>query len=832
MKSEFAPGGRRAFSCLILAFIVHAAPLAAQELIVNGGFELGRSGFASEYAYSPGDISSAGKYDILADPHTAYGNASSYGDHTSGHGLMMAANGALTQGATIWSQTAPLARNTLYTLRMWISSCTSTQPAVLNIYVNSALKGSVQAPGTPGVWQQFIINFNSGSADSAFIEILDSNTANNGNDFALDDISLKCCQNSTGQWVADGVAVCTAAGPQLSPDIAPDGTGGSIIAWYDDRGGAGYDIYAQRVNDSGVALWTANGVAVSAIPENQESPSMVTDGAGGAIVVWQDYRSGTNYDIYAQRMSGMGAVLWAADGVDICAAAGDQTALQVIPDGAGGAIVVWQDYRNGTHYDIFVQRVNGSGVVQWVSGGVPLCTATGNQSVPQLVSDGAGGAIVAWQDSRDGNDIYAQRVSAGGAVQWTMDGVAISVSTGNQYAPQLASDGSGGAIVAWQDSHAGNDICAQRVSASGAVQWTANGVAVSTASGNQYSPRLVSDGAGGAIVAWHDGRAGNTDIYAQRMSASGAAQWAVDGIPLCTEAGTQQTPLAVSDGGGGAVVLWYDSRAGNTDIYAQRVSASGAALWALDGVAVCAADETQYAPRLIADGAGGVTVAWDDSRGGPNSDIYAQRLDAAGHTVCATLLREYAAAFVGGGFVISWTLSEYDESAETSVMRAAGTSGPDGAGGDPDEPFGELPIFTLSRDGLSFSYVDRNWEAGASYWYRVEYAAGGGRTTLFEIGPITTPAMPLALYPSYPNPFNPSTTIEYYLPEDTHVRLLVFDAAGRRIASLVNEHQRKGAHASIWNGKGDDGRAAASGVYFGRLQAGKKTLSRKMILLR
>jgi hypothetical protein len=832
MKSEFAAGRRRASICLILALIVPAAPLGAQELIINGDFELGRSGFASDYTYSPGDISSAKTYDILADPHAAYGNASSYGDHTSGHGLMMAVNGALTQNATVWSQTVPLARGTLYTLRLWISSCTATQPAVLNIYVNEALKGSVQAPGTPGAWQQVIVNFNSGSADSAAIKILDSNTANNGNDFALDDISLKCCQNTDGQWVADGVAVCTAGGPQLAPDIAHDGAGGSMIAWYDDRGGAGYDIYAQRVDGSGVPLWTTNGVDISTISGNQESPRIVADGAGGAIVVWQDYRCENNYDIYAQRVTATGAVLWTAGGAAVCAAAGDQTALRIVADGTGGAIVVWQDYRNGSHYDIFAQRVNAAGAAQWTPDGVALCSAIGNQSAPELVSDGAGGAIVAWQDSRDGNDIYAQRVSAAGAAQWTPDGVAISVATGSQYTPQIASDGAGGAIVTWQDSHGGSDIFAQRVNASGAVQWAANGTTVSTASGSQYSPRLVSDGAGGAIFAWHDGRAGNSDIYAQRVSGSGTAQWAADGIPLCTSSGTQQTPLLVADGAGGAVVVWYDSRAGNTDIYAQRVSASGTALWTLDGVAVCTADGTQYAPQLIADGAGGVTVAWDDSRGGPNSDIYVQRIDGAGHAVCATLLREYGAAFVGGGFVISWTLSEYDESAEIAVMRAAGTSGRDGAGGDPDEPFGELPIFTLSRDGLSFSYVDRSWEPGTCYWYRVEYEAGGARSTLFEIGPVTTPAVPLVLYPNHPNPFNPSTTIEYYLPEDAHVRLFVFDVAGRRIASLVNERQRMGVHAAIWDGRGDDGRAASSGVYFGRLEAGKKTLSRKMILLR
>ena len=95
--------------------------------------------------------------------------------------------------------------------------------------------------------------------------------------------------------------------------------------------------------------------------------------------------------------------------------------------------------------------------------------------------------------------------SASAFASWQVDGNPISVATGDQSSPQLISDGAGGAIVTWKDSRSGNyDIYAQRVNASGAVQWAANGVALCTATGDQYSPRIVSDGAGGAIVTWED----------------------------------------------------------------------------------------------------------------------------------------------------------------------------------------------------------------------------------------------------------------------------------------------------------------------------------------
>jgi hypothetical protein len=79
------------------------------------------------------------------------------------------------------------------------------------------------------------------------------------------------------------------------------------------------------------------------------------------------------------------------------------------------------------------------------------------------------------------------------------------------------------------------------------------------------------------------------------------------------------------------------------------------------------------------------------------------------------------------------------------------------------------------------------------------------------------PGMPaqFILHQNYPNPFNPSTTIRYDLPEVADVRLVVFDALGRRVAELVNGHNSSGRHEAIWDATG-----SASGLYFYHLTAG------------
>ena len=445
-------------------------------------------------------------------------------------------------------------------------------------------------------------------------------------------------QPAAAAWPSDplvNVPICTAASTQDYPVIVSDGAGGAIIAWHDyRRGGSDADIYAQRVSATGTVEWTVDGVALCTATGRQELPAIASDGAGGAIVAWRDLRNGATNDIYAQRISVDGTVQWTPDGVALCTAADEQAHPTIVSDGTGGAIVTWHDRRSG-NFDIYAQRISAGGSVQWAANGVPLCTAVGDQAYPTIVPDGANGAVIAWYDYRGGpySDIYVQRIAGGGTVQWTPNGVPLCVATGNQSDPAIASDGEGGAIVTWYDERSGtnSDIYAQRVSAAGAVQWTTDGVALCVATGRQYGAVTVADGAGGAIVAWSDERGGgsNADLYSQRISADGAVHWTANGVALCTATGTQSSPTLVSDGAHGALVTWSDLRSGNWDIYAQRISAMGTLQWATNGMALCTATADQKLSTIAADGAGGAIITWSDNRSG-NDDIYAQRVQANG----------------------------------------------------------------------------------------------------------------------------------------------------------------------------------------------------------
>jgi hypothetical protein len=154
---------------------------------------------------------------------------------------------------------------------------------------------------------------------------------------------------------------------------------------------------------------------------------MVADGVGGALIAWLDHRRGdTVDDLYAQRITGAGqpAEGWPGDGLAVCAADGVRAQHVLAPDGFGGAIIAWTDWRDagGSAPDIYAQRVTGAGAIGagWPAQGVAACGDRSAQSDPAVTSDGVGGAIIAWTDSRNlldsGLDVYATAIDGSGAL--------------------------------------------------------------------------------------------------------------------------------------------------------------------------------------------------------------------------------------------------------------------------------------------------------------------------------------------------------------------------------------------------------------------------------
>ena len=540
------------------------------------------------------------------------------------------------------------------------------------------------------------------------------------------------------QWSNDSTIntpICMFSGNQTLSNIISDDDGGAIIVWEDYRGSS-LDIYAQRINSAGVAQWFTDGVPICTASTDQRYPEIISDGNGGAIIVWTDQRNGF-VDIYAQKINSAGIVQWAIDGVAVYIAANTKDAVTLISDGVGGAIITWSDNRDGT-YHIYAQRVLSSGALLWDLFGVPICIAENQQILPAIAGDGFGGAFIAWQDHRSLPHIYAQYINSDGLVQWAANGVLVCNNAGQQLAPSIVTDGVGNAIIVWRDKrNLYNDLYAQSINSSGLLNWNIDGVPISIASGDQWVQNVISDDSGGAIVVWRDNRGNSEDIYAQKVNSFGSALWTTDGVPICTATNDQMQPDIIFTDEGDAIITWYDSRFSyNPDIYAQKIDGSGITEWTNNGIKICANNKIQRDAQIINDKFLGAIIVWNDLRNNNTSDIYAQQVDGNGNLGIVT------------------------DAVNESIR---------------------LDQFNLMQN--------------------------------------------------YPNPFNPSTIISYQLPVSSEVTLIVYDVLGNEIATLVNEEKEPGIYETEFN-LASSIKNPASGIYFYQLKAGDFVQTKKMLMIK
>lgn len=187
--------------------------------ITNGDFSAGATGFTSDYVPGTGGafglLSSAGTYATTTSPNFVHNNFAAFGDHTTGTGAMLVMNGAQVVGQDIWCQTVGVSPNTTYTFSAWLASAVSASPAQLQYTVNGAPIGNLNASGVLGLWVNFTSTWNSGTATTATLCITNLNTAESGNDFAIDDIAFVPLCTYT-----DNVVVTVY--PLPTPDLGPD----------------------------------------------------------------------------------------------------------------------------------------------------------------------------------------------------------------------------------------------------------------------------------------------------------------------------------------------------------------------------------------------------------------------------------------------------------------------------------------------------------------------------------------------------------------------------------------------------------------------------------
>lgn len=413
-------------------------------------------------------------------------------------------------------------------------------------------------------------------------------------------------------------ASCTGGmAPYVGPaPITGDNSGGAIVTYVVYETLTEQNFYVQRISPEGDFLWGEKGVLLG--NGNGVSLEAVSDGLGSAIVMWAGFPPEPEGEppypegeVHAAKVDSEGNVEWRRDipGAD-----------QAIPNGSGGVIIAFDD----PYGNLSVLKIDSEGNLPWGEDGVSLGGPAGPSS-RDIASDGSGGVITVLEIDEYGSEdiIYAQRVDSEGNTLWGSGGAQVFV--GPAEGPRVANDGSGGAVIVFERNTPDEGIYVQRIDAEGSVMWRPDGVPVCVGPPHSYSPQIVADGVGGAIVFFVDERG----VCARRIDADGHELWDED-----VELPATSYYSLVTDGSGGAICVWYGGS--GISAAAQRLDATGTKLWGPDGTTLTFRD--LYLPGAVSDGCGGVLISWSADvkfRNYEISDVsyYVQRVDADGYVV-------------------------------------------------------------------------------------------------------------------------------------------------------------------------------------------------------
>jgi hypothetical protein len=385
--------------------------------------------------------------------------------------------------------------------------------------------------------------------------------------------------------------------------ITEDEHSGAIVGKMDVAPDGETSVYqVTRLSPGGEVLWQRAAQAVE---------QMVGDGDGGVIVATD--RVGA---IFVDRIDSEGGLPWGQDGILITRPQVEPDSVRLTSDGAGGAILTWREsprqpppgtdiskpWRSET---IFAQRVDPEGNLLWGESGTMLVTSPPDSagSWQRVAGDGSGTSFVTWNmqfigDSRGGaspnaslSDVYVQKLDGNGNNLWRSSGRGLEAGqAAYPLAPLVAGDGSGGAVITWQDTRYGVPaVYAQRVLADGSLAWQSGGTRVfDVPVGMPFTLQMVGDGGGGLLVSitFKDLVSRTQGIKLNKLESDGHSAWLIHPWTMSVEQ-TLSAHFTLSDGEGGVVMAWgtrKNDHSNSEASFVQRVDKAGRLLWGDAGV--------------------------------------------------------------------------------------------------------------------------------------------------------------------------------------------------------------------------------------------------------
>lgn len=602
------------------------------------------------------------------------------------------------------------------------------------------------------------------------------------------------------------------------PRVASDGSGSSYVVWQT------CDVpHCQRLEADGSVAWALGARPVRSHGPICAVPRIVSSSMGSAIAIWPQAWPGQSGDIFAQGLSPAGDMQWTSDGVAVTAAPDWQWDPDAVSDGMGGAYVVWRDER----LELRVQHLGAGGALLFGASGVLLSDVPA-RGAPVIDSDGQGGMVAAWMDARNHVwSYYAQRVGPDGQLLWGHAGTPIRLNPLSSHGLSLVTDGVGGAYVGWiefVESFGARYAHLQHVNAQGVSSVADSDLVIAPQGLEQSGLILAHDQENHVLAAWSEVRRGQPLDSVLVMATE---FWPPDGGSLrrtfeLAWGHSYRGRPALCGLSRGFLVSWEDERVsvGAHALFLQYVI-DGQCAWSGGGVKISSGSSVATLASLAAIGPNAAVVAWVE-----NDDvqrrIVAKRFDAGVATAArlsfvslerdgqALELRWWTAERCRGRFALEssfdggpWIRRECSGQNESGYITAR----TDVAAGCQSGQFRLLELDDQGNPGFIHEAV------------LLSLGVGGELPVAFALGAVT------------PNPSAQQCALALALPRASRVTAHVYDAAGRRVRELSNRSWDAGSHTLAWDLADQSGARVHDGLYFVRVEAGGLSWTKRVAVI-
>ncbi|MGB3340558.1 MAG: T9SS type A sorting domain-containing protein [bacterium] len=601
-------------------------------------------------------------------------------------------------------------------------------------------------------------------------------------------------------------AICTATNDQWCPSVA-FGNLYNLVTWQDFRSGSDDDIYGARVDTAGVLLDT-NSIALSTYSTGEFSPDVDFDSIN-YLVSWSDY---TN--IYCTRVDTAGVVLDPGGIIVSQDTIYEDHSVSIAFDGIN-YFITWQG--NFGDNDIYGARIETSGAV--IDTSTLLLSMSAYSGRASFASFDGTNYFAVWEDYRNSlsSCIYGARIDTFGTVL-DSDGIPII----NGINPTIAFDGSKYLAVC-------SGINGVRIDTNGSVLDT---MVIFSNGGKQ--PAIIFDGINYFVVwnyAW--------DIYGARIDTAGAVL-DTNAILISNGEYYEGYPSVAFDGTNYFVVWQYGNPITPYKIYGARVDTAGTLLDTIP-IQLTAGQYPQCPPDVGFDGTNFFMV-WQDARHGwDNVDIYGARvrpdgvlLDTNGIPLCTMSSCQYAPQikFDGQNYCVIW--EDWRNGDYTDIygcyINPSGTVIEESLVSD--QPNLQLePALAKGSDKFLITYTGFTDSLGTRPANTMRIWGKFQNFTCIEENDPQIPGVGCMLFQNSPNPFTQTTKIRYYLTNNSKANLKIYDVCGKLVRQFVYPYIRQ-SNQIIWDGKDDFGNHVGTGVYFYRLNTDDLGEVKKMIFLR